>query len=245
MKAAFEEQGWAVVRGVVPRETVAVLERAVDEIYTASPAPPPDHVWEVANGSQRSPEIRRHVHDAAIAGLVATALGAERVQLLQDTMLVKPARVGGEVAWHQDHTYTGYLVPARLASVRLALTPCTIERGCLEVIDGSHRWGQVGDVRALTEPSVRDALGETAARWTDRVMTIELEPGDITIHHCFTFHRSGPNRSAEPRKTIVTRLFDAACTLDRSLLPPGAAAFFPIDDAGRLSPAAFPIVWSA
>lgn len=242
-RAFFAEHGWVVVRAAVSRQRAGELERAVDEVYHAGPPAPPGLVWEQASVSRVSAAIAQHAHDAAIARRAAEALGCARVKLLQDTVLVKAASVGGAVAWHQDHTYIGYLAPARAVSVRLALTDCTADNGCLEVISGSHAWGLFGDVRALTERHVADALGPAAARWRDRVATIELAPGDLSIHHCLTLHRSGENRSAHARKTLITRLFDAECRLLREHLPPGAAAYFPVDDDGTLADAAFPVVY--
>lgn len=243
--AFFAEHGWLVVRGVVPPERVRELERAVDEIYATQPPAPAGQVWELAGVSQVSAPIAQHARDAAIAQRVAEALGCARVKILQDTVLVKAASIGGPVAWHQDHTYTGYLDPPRAVSVRLALTDCNAGNGCLEVIDRSHEWGLLGDVRALSESHVADALGPAAARWRDRVVALELVPGDITIHHCLTLHRSGENLSAHARKTLITRLFDAACRLVPERLPPGAAAYFPVDADGRLADAAFPTVYRA
>ena len=236
-------RGWLVVRGAVSRERVAELAAAVESIEAALPPAAAGQVWEVAHASRISPAIASHTHDAEIARHAAAALGCARVQLLQDTLLVKAARVGGAVAWHQDHTYTGYLSPARVVSVRLALTDDDVERGCLEVIDGSHAWGLLGDVRALTETRVADALGVEAAKWSEHVVRLELEPGDLSIHHCLTLHRSAPNASAHPRKTLVTRMFDAECSLLRERLPPGAEPHFPVDDAGRLSDSAFPVLF--
>lgn len=241
----FSEHGWVVVRAAVARERVQELERAVDEIYQAYPAVLAGQVWEVAGVSRVSPPIAAHAHDPAIAQRAAGALGCTRVKILQDTVLVKAASIGGPVAWHQDHTYTGYLDPPRMVSVRLALTDCTRDNGCLQVIDGSHTWGLLGDVRALTESHVADALGPEAERWRDRVTALELSPGDITIHHCLTLHCSAENRSAQTRKTLITRLFDAGCRLLRSHLPPGAESYFPTDDAGCLTDAAFPVVYRA
>lgn len=242
--SCFAERGWLIVRGAVPRQRVGELERAVDEIYHARPPAPAGQVWELASVSQLSPAIARHAQDAAIARRVAEALACDRVKILQDTVLVKAATIGGPVAWHQDHTYTGYLDPARAVSVRLALTDCTVDNGCLEVIDGSHADGLRGDVRALTESHVADALGPAAERWRDRITAIELAPGDLSIHHCLTLHRSGENRSPRARKTLITRLFDAACRLVPARLPPGAAAYFPVDDRGLLADSAFPVVYA-
>jgi phytanoyl-CoA hydroxylase len=242
-RAFFAAHGWVVVRGAVSPDRVAELERAVDQIYQTHPPAPAGQVWEVAGISQISPPIAAHARDAAIAQRAAEALGCTRVKILQDTVLVKAASIGGAVAWHQDHTYTGYLEPARAVSVRLALTDCHRDNGCLEVIDGSHAWGLLGDVRALTETHVADALGPEAARWRDRVVRIELLPGDLSIHHCLTLHGSGENHSAGARKTLITRLFDADCQLVPQRLPPGAAVYFPVDEHGHLADAAFPVVY--
>jgi hypothetical protein len=58
-------------------------------------------------------------------------------------------------------------------------------------------------------------------------------------------HRSGENRSPRTRNTLITRLFDAACRLVPVRLPPGAAAYFPVDGQGHLADSAFPVVYGA
>lgn len=245
--AFFAEHGWLVVRNAVAAERVAELARVVDEIFGAWPAAHwrPGEVWELANVSRGAPAIAAHVRDAAIAERVAAALGCARVQLLQDTVLVKPPRSAATVAWHQDHTYTGYV--ERVATVRLALTADTVESGCLEVMDRSHLAGAIGEVRALTESRVVDALagsvGAADAADGQRIIAVELAPGDISIHHCLTLHRSGDNRSDAARKTLVTRIFDASCTLRPERLPAGAAAHFPTTATGHLAESAFPRLW--
>ena len=241
-RAFFAEHGWLVVRGAVSPSRVAELEAAVDAIYAAYPPAPAGQVWELAGLSRISPAISEHARDAAIACHAAAALGCARIKLLQDTVLVKAAVIGGPVAWHQDHTYTGYLDPAHAVSVRLSLTDCRRDNGCLEVIDASHTWGLLGDVRALTETHVADALGPAAAHWQDRIVALELSPGDLSIHCCLTLHRSGENRSSQTRKTLITRLFDASCRLVRDRLPPGAESYFPVEGDGTLADSAFPIV---
>ena len=71
----------------------------------------------------------------------------------------------------------------------------------------------------------------------------ELSPGDLSIHHCLTLHRSGENHSKQTRKTLITRLFDASCQLVRDRLPPGAESYFPVEGDGTLADSAFPIVY--
>jgi phytanoyl-CoA hydroxylase len=203
---------------------------------------------EVAAASRAYPAIARYATDAGVAAHVARALGCRRVQLLQDTLLLKLPRNGGGVEWHQDQTYTGFLEPAATVSVRLALTDCLLDNGCLRVIDGSHRWGFFGDTRALSAPGVTDALGLLPAVLGDRARAearpVELRAGDLSLHHCLTFHGSLENTSALPRKTLVVRFCDAECKVVPARLPAAAAHHFPTDAEGHLSPTAFPIVYA-
>lgn len=245
-RAFFAERGWLRVRGAVPPARVAALERALDAVV-----PPGLYGWgyegkvvEVAGISQGSAALLAHARDAGLAGLAAQALGVRRVQLLQDTVFIKPAREGGGVAWHQDYSYFAFLSPPRGVTLRLALTPCTGESGCLRVIEGSHRWGLQTQDLSFRATAVEDALSGLPAALRERAAAaereVELAPGDLSLHHCLTFHGSGPNRSAGPRKTLAVRLVDAACAVDPSrLATPEARARVPTDGEGRLSPAVF------
>ena len=181
--------------------------------------------------------------DRRFALLARAALDCATVQLLQDSVLYKPAQDGGSVEWHQDHTYVGYLTPPRVVSLRIALLAEDEGSGCMRVVDSSHRWGPVGGVRALSESRVDSVLALLSPEQRaaiDSAHSLELEAGDVSLHHCLTLHGSGPNRADRPRKTIVLRMFDGKCRLDRTRLPPGAAVHFPTDRNDRLSTSAFP-----
>jgi ectoine hydroxylase-related dioxygenase (phytanoyl-CoA dioxygenase family) len=207
-------------------------------------------VVEVAGISRASPALARHAADGALAALAGAALGAARVQLLQDTALVKPLAHPGAVAWHQDFTYLGYLDRPAVVTLTLALTPSTVASGCLRVLDGSHRWGNVIENLALRREGIADALASLPAELRAQAgaggRPLELEPGDVSLHHALTFHGSEPNTSARPRKTLAVRLVDGACRVLPERLPtPAARAHFPTDPAGHLAEGAFPVLWTA
>src|SRR5437588_1848309 len=142
----FDEHGWTVWREAVPLERVHAL---LDEAARLVPAGRELH--ESIGLSRRSPLIAKQARDPGLAAQARELLGCKRVQLLQDSLLLKPARSESRVEWHQDHTYTGYLDRPAALSLRLALTECTIASGCLRVIDGSHKLGLLGGVRALSD----------------------------------------------------------------------------------------------
>lgn len=230
----FAAHGFQIVRGLVSPARAAELGAALDALGEGQGA-----LWEFTSPSRRSVPLAAHAHDRAIARLAASALGCPRLQLLQDGALIKPAARGGAVAWHQDYPYLGYLDRPRAVTLRLALDPCTIESGCLEVLDGSHLAPPRGALRPFAAPVV-DGLGGEPLR--ERIVALELEPGDATLHHCLTFHRSGPNASARARRTLISRYFDAECRLMRERLPASAAALFPTVEGGRLDERAFPLL---
>lgn len=234
--AFFREHGWIALRGVVDPERAAVLAAEVQRVFPESAAPAA-RIHERVGVGALSPVLAAQVRDAGVGGRIARLLGCPAVQLLQDTALVKPPRSEARVEWHQDHTYTGFI--AECVSVRLALTACTVESGCLRVIDRSHLAGARGDLRALRALEVTDDSGDMPE---GEIVEIELAPGDASVHHCLTFHSSLENRSDQPRITLIARMFDARLPLQREKLPAGLAPYFPTDAHGRLSSAAFPIL---
>lgn len=247
MFAVFERDGHVVVRGVLPPADVAAFTEAFLTVIPELPYPPgPDGVVRELTGLARGYEpLTRIARDPRLAALVAEALGAARVQLLQDSLLYKPPHDGAPVEWHQDRTYIGYLTPPRVATIRIALEPEDEANGCMRVVDGSHHWGEIGGDQSLTASSVASLVPTLSADQQARIAEarfLPLAPGDVSIHHCLTLHGSPPNRSPRPRRTILLRMFDAACRLDPARLPPGTRDHFPVDADGHLAASAFPIV---
>ncbi len=244
---SLERDGYVVVRGVIPPADIAAFAEVFTTIVPDVPYPPgPDGVIREVTGMAHGYEpMRRIAIDRRFGALVARALGATRVQLLQDSLLYKPAHTGGSVDWHQDRTYIGYLEPAQVATLRIALLPEDESNGCMRVVPGSHHWGHVGGDQSLTATSVASLLPQLTDAQRAAVAdarSLPLEPGDISIHHCLTLHGSPPNHSDRPRRTILIRMFDAACRLNPAKLPPGTEAFFATDADGHLAEATFPVV---
>ncbi|MEJ0071869.1 MAG: phytanoyl-CoA dioxygenase family protein [Pseudomonadota bacterium] len=62
----------------------------------------------------------------------------------------KNARDPAYVGWHQDATYFG-LQPEVQVTAWIALTAASVEAGCMEVIPGSHKLGQLHHGRSDTQ----------------------------------------------------------------------------------------------
>lgn len=120
-------------------------------------------------------------------------------------LMQKEPKVGGAWEWHQDYGYwynNGFLFPD-MVSVMLALTPATIENGCLQVIKGSHRMGRIE--HGLTGQQVgasMEKVDEALKRM--ELVYVELEPGDTLFFHCNILHRSEANLSEHSRWSLIS-----------------------------------------
>lgn len=118
----------------------------------------------------------------------------------------------------------------QLVSAWIALTPSTIASGAVRVIRGTHRLGLLphaltkrpgqanqndSNMLAAGQTVDDEALVATAqARGVplsaDEERVLELKPGELSLHHAHTLHRSGPNTSPEPRIGIAVRYVAAS-----------------------------------
>lgn len=112
---------------------------------------------------------------------------------------IKEAGSQSFVSWHQDLRYWG-LDANGLVSVWLALSPATLESGCMRVLPRSHR----GDLLPHTDEYEQDNLltrGQEIAVKVNEAKTVAmpLEPGEISLHNVRLAHASGPNSSSDRR----------------------------------------------
>lgn len=145
------------------------------------------------------------VHHQAILDAVEDLIGPDI--LCQGTvMFTKEANTSAFVSWHQDLTYVN-LQPHDGVTAWLALSPATVENGCMQMIPGSHRQGiqthsdTFGEDNILTRGQNIDDIDASKA------VNICLQPGQMSLHHGRTIHSSGPNNSADRRMGVAIQQY--------------------------------------
>ncbi|HZT19647.1 MAG TPA: phytanoyl-CoA dioxygenase family protein [Dongiaceae bacterium] len=138
------------------------------------------------------------VHHELILDAVEDIIGPD-ILLWDSTFIIKEPGDGKYVSWHQDLTYWG-LEPDDVVSIWLALSPATVESGCMRMVPGSHRSGRVDHVATFASGNLL-SRGQTIAVRPDeeRAVDLPLRPGQMSMHHGWTFHASHPNRSSDRR----------------------------------------------
>lgn len=109
--------------------------------------------------------------------------------------------------WHQDNGY-GELDPYTALTTLTALDDTDESNGCLWLIPGSHKRGQI-NVRQSVEQKQKGVeitlqVDESGAR------PMPLKAGETLVFHCWTLHKSEGNFSAErDRRILFMRYADA------------------------------------
>ena len=103
------------------------------------------------------------------------------------------------VSWHQDLRYWG-LDTDHLVSVWLALSPATLETGCMRVLPGSHKGDLLPHADEYKEHNLLTRGQEISVDVDEeKTVAMPLEPGEISLHNVRLAHASGPNRSIDRR----------------------------------------------
>lgn len=230
LRQHLDERGVAVVRDLLPQREVAALRWCIDELrrtgsqttrqilYThrrpTSPRPPFSDLME----QWLNPHL---LTDPASTRRTLEFIAAEACGFLtgmrpfQDVLLVKQPH-HREFPWHQDEPFWPWDAPEGLV-IWCALDAVDQTNGAVEVAVGSHSLGRDAAIDLHT------GLTQVDGRLPDlracEVICPTLAPGDAVIFRPRTWHRSGLNRTAAPRRAWSTSWLPLSATWRPDLAP--------------------------
>jgi ectoine hydroxylase-related dioxygenase (phytanoyl-CoA dioxygenase family) len=206
----FQDQGWAVAKGLFSPEEAAAIRGHVMELRQS--ARPGDDVPldpDSADPLSRYPRLmhphrydevcRAFMLDKRIGEALRGMMGEEPAAV-QTMVYFKPPGSRGQ-ALHQDQFYLR-VKPATCVAAWMALDLCDEENGGMMVVPGTQDLPVLCPIEADTTASftaVTVPLPEGAAPVTPR-----LEPGDVLFFNGSLVHGSGPNLSEDRwRRAII------------------------------------------
>lgn len=127
------------------------------------------------------------------------------VSIFRAMFMNKPANKGTFLPWHQDR-WTMFDRDPQI-TVWTALDPATKENGCVQIIPGSHRHGLINPAH---ESGFLSEAQSAAICTPDRIVYVELEPGEIVLLHNHLLHASDRNSSSQSRRALSVCYMDAA-----------------------------------
>lgn len=154
------------------------------------------------------------IHSPAIVDRVADLLGPNILCWGTDLWIKEP-NSSQFVSWHQDSRYWG--VEGDLLTAWIALSPATIESGCMRMLPGSH----LDDALAHKDTFHEDNMltrGQTIAATIDesKAVNIEVDTGEAVFFAYRIAHASHPNSSSDRRIGIAIRYVEPSATQVKS-----------------------------
>lgn len=214
---SFADRGYLLSPGpVLPAEVAKLASVGMDEVRAGrygTGLPPCPSPWNPGDDEDLLCKIENPQRaDLAIQRYVAEAVGAQVVQVWWVQLLYKPSTEAGSrgtnVGWHQDFAYWSHNWerPEGLLTAWVALSDVDESSGPMHFVPGSHKWGFTGggDFFEQDLDAQKAHLSGLGHAWSEASGALPM--GGVSLHHCLTYHGSGPNTSGRPRRSLAVHL---------------------------------------
>lgn len=145
------------------------------------------------------------VHHPIVLDAVEDLIGPS-FSLWGSVLFIKNPRSSHFVSWHQDATYMG-IEPQEFVTPWLALSPSTLETGCMSMLPGSHRQQIQLHEETFHEDNILTRGQQIPGVDESRTVDLILKPGQMSLHHARTIHGSRPNRGQQRRIGFAMQAF--------------------------------------
>ncbi len=155
------------------------------------------------------PALVDNVFERRATSIARQLMGDDAVIDYDQFLAKRPERPQAVFAWHQDLGYWPSGPPdTRTVTCSLALDDATPENGCLVVVPGSHLEPKLRPHRPAawsTSPELRAEAHTLSIELSpsDRVVTLPVRRGGVTLHNERIVHGSSGNHTAGWRRTYV------------------------------------------
>lgn len=220
----FEEDGVVCLRSIIDDQWLGVVAAAIDRDI-AQPGPF-FHGYDLGEGEagrrttfhgnlriwENDEGFRSYCMESPLPDLARRMMRSDRVNLFYDQLFVKDAATDSPTRWHNDQPYWPVL-GRQVISFWLALDPTDLGNGGLEFVAGSHRWDRwfqpesFGKTTASPyerNPDYEPMPDIDAERDRHRVLSWDMEPGDVLAFSAMTVHGAPPNRDPSRRRRGYT-----------------------------------------
>jgi hypothetical protein len=198
----FRQEGWIAPIRVISAGQAAELRARLETFERASGGP--------LHGVQRHKShllfswLNDLIREQRILDAVEDLYGGDLL-CWTTNFFIKEANDPAFVSWHQDSTYWGLSKPESVTAW-VALSTSTADSGAMQVIPGTHLLDQIphADRPSRDNLLIRGQEVDVAVD-SRKAVTLELQPGEMSLHHVRLIHGSPPNKSPARRIGFAIR----------------------------------------
>ena len=221
-KTQYEEDGFTLVRGLIPQEELAPVGQRLLELLEGDHEWPDTYFQILEPGKYKNPkggpvpigvqrpakqeEIFRNIADHQNLQAAMSQLLGGPVKRFTDQALIKHKEIDGQSFFHQD-SYYWKIKPRLGCNAWIALSTEGENASALAILPKTQQsWELTEHERYFDEPNFyNQRTGEAFMRWripeekVNRSLEVQLpmEPGDAAFFTNYTWHRADPNASGE------------------------------------------------
>jgi len=224
----FEKDGYAVIKGLFSAPEVFELAVAFDRVYEEAMLHKRSFrmqnvffniTYDAALGpivhmvqwpSYFNKDLERIRRDPRILNILEPLIGSNLKQIMNQMRWKPPGAAMAEFGLHQDsrsrrprEAYK-YLATSFIQTA-IAIDPHREENGAMVVCPGSHHLGELlfDPKRSSMHGSMDDNDLVKLRVYPNKVVTLELDPGDLAFWSVHTLQGSGGNRSSIDRRLYI------------------------------------------
>ncbi len=167
--------------------------------------------------SYGDPVLEAVRRDPRYLAILAPLIGADIKQIINQLHWKPPGAGAAEFAFHQDvrfrrpaSAYRNLLTS--YVQTGIAIDPHRAANGAMRIYPGSHRLGAkalAGPAPVLDQAMAEERLVAIGLDPT-KLVTLDLDPGDVALWNVYTIHGSGPNLTAADRRFYLNGYVRAA-----------------------------------
>ena len=208
---SFKDNGYHILKNVLTREGLDKMRAECMIAWAAEKeAFDPSKTWLqnslLVNIHHKSSKVKDYYFEGPMVDIASQLIGPN-IKGATSQLTFKMCGNTKPFGWHQDNGY-GELEPYNALTTLTALDDTDRGNGCLWLIPGSHKAGQV---RVNQTETQKKSNSEIIVE-TDESLAIpmEMKAGDALIFSCWMLHKSDGNYSKDrDRRILFLRYADA------------------------------------
>ncbi len=262
LKKKFNDQGYLILKEFLDNKVITNLAYKFQNLFSGkfeTGIEPDEWNWrqgrdsenitrQICNAWKSDNDIKKLVCNELIGKACAQLMSWPGARLLQDNILWKPPG-GKTLSYHQDAAYDDWIVPQTMMTCWIPLDDVTKEKGTLEFVKGSHKWGLKPPIGQFHSPDdYKKELKELSIKEKKKIeiQYVEVPAGGVSFHHGLTWHGSGINTSLKHRRAVVAHCIPSNSKFHPSNVGGTARIYkrYKKLNSNELEESFFPILWT-
>jgi hypothetical protein len=204
----FNRDGYVKLKRVLSPGALALLRQEMVKSLRADLGENPGLDFRSGEMMWLTNEIfRQFVLSPRIAEIAAALMGVQRIRLYHDNALAKEPGCG-RTPWHYDEDHFP-IASKNVCTVWIPLQAIPRKMGPLAFAVGMETYRLVESVPCSRFDTSYDRTVSNI--FAAQGMDVDDGPfalGEISFHHCLSFHTAGPNNTTESRMVLATTYFE-------------------------------------